>query len=223
MPTRHLEPTARTPRARVAWLLAAVLAAGSASLLGLFGQQAQAAQAALVILLFARAAEAVLGISAPVLQVVAAFRQQLTASIFGVAVAVGTGWLIVGHLDALTGVTLATATGLIVMAAIPTLQLAVVEKLHPFDAQFPAVAIRGIAVTLVAGTAAVLADLLPDTLSLPLLVLIAVASIWLSLRFALPLADRLSLGKTGRRLRLFDPQGTGGQFQHLAPQRDGAG
>ena len=67
---------------------------------------------------FARAAEAVLGISLPVLQVVAAFRPQLTASIFGVAVAVGTGWLIVGHLDALTGVTLATATGLIVMAAI---------------------------------------------------------------------------------------------------------
>ena len=52
--------------------------------------------------------------------------------------------------------------------------------------------------------AAVLADLLPDALSLPLLTLIAVASIWLSLRFALPLADRMSLGKTGRRLRLFE-------------------
>ena len=190
----------------IALPLAAVLAAGSASLLGLFGHQAQAAQAALVILLFARAAEAVLGISSPVLQVVAAFRQQLTASIIGVGVAVGAGWLIVGHLDPLTGVTLATAIGLVVMAAIPTLQLALVEKLHPFDAQFPAVAIRGLAITLVTGTAALLADLLPDALSLPLLALIAVASIWLSLRLALPLADRLSLGKTGRRLRLFSPE-----------------
>jgi hypothetical protein len=172
-------------------------------LLGLFGHGALTAQAALVILLFARAAEAVLGISSPVLQVVAAFRQQLTASIVGVAVAIGSGWLIVGHLDPLTGVTLATAIGLVVMAAIPTLQLAITEKLQPFDAQFPAVALRGIAITLVAGTVAVLVDLLPDWLSLPLLLLTAVASIWLALRFALPLADRMSLGKTGRKLRLF--------------------
>ncbi|WP_247594670.1 oligosaccharide flippase family protein [Sphingopyxis sp. PAMC25046] len=190
----------------IALPLAAVLAAGSASLLGLFGHGAQAAQAALVVLLFARAAEAVLGISAPVLQVVAAFRHQLTASIFGVAVAIGAGWLIVGHLDPLTGVTLATALGLVVMAAIPMVQLAITEKLHPFDAQFPAVALRGLAITLAAGTAAVLADLLPDALSLPLLGLIAAASIWLALRFALPLGDRMSLGKTGRKLRLFEPE-----------------
>lgn len=182
--------------------LAAVLAAGSASLLGLFGPQAQAAQAALVILLFARAAEAVLGIAAPVLQVVAAFSQQLTASIFGVGLAVGAGWLIVGHLDPLTGVTLATAIGVVVMAGIPMLQLAITEKLHPFDAQFPAVAIRAGAITLAAGALALLADRLPDMFSLPLIALIAVASVWLAMRFALPFADRASLGKTGRRLRL---------------------
>lgn len=182
--------------------LAAVLAAGSASLLGLFGEQAQAAQAALVILLFARAAEAVLGIAAPVLQVVAAFSQQLTASIFGVGLAVGAGWLIVGHLDPLTGVTLATAIGVVTMAGIPMLQLAATEKLHPFDAQFPAVAIRASAITLAAGALTLLADRLPDVFSLPLIALIAVASVWLSMRFALPFADRASLGKTGRRLRL---------------------
>jgi O-antigen/teichoic acid export membrane protein len=186
--------------------LAAVLAAGSASLLGLFGPQAQAAQAALVILLFARAAEAVLGIAAPVLQVVAAFSQQLTASIFGVGLAVGAGWLIVGHLDPLTGVTLATAIGVVAMAGIPMLQLALTEKLHPFDAQFPAVAVRAIAITLAAGALTLLADRLPDLFSLPLIVLIAAASVWLAMRFALPLADRASLGKTGRRLRLLGEQ-----------------
>ncbi|HEY0596077.1 MAG TPA: polysaccharide biosynthesis protein, partial [Sphingopyxis sp.] len=186
--------------------LAAVLAAGSASLLGLFGPQAQAAQAALVILLFARAAEAVLGIAAPVLQVVAAFSQQLTASIFGVGLAVGAGWLIVGHLDPLTGVTLATAIGVVAMAGIPMLQLAFTEKLHPFDAQFPAVAIRAIAITLAAGALTLLADRLPDLFSLPLIVLIAATSVWLAMRFALPLADRASLGKTGRRLRLLGEQ-----------------
>jgi O-antigen/teichoic acid export membrane protein len=186
----------------IALPLAAVLAAGSASLLSLFGAQAQAAQAALIILLFARAAEAVLGISAPVLQVIAAFRHQLTASFFGVGIAVGAGWLIVGHLDALTGVTLATSIGLVVMAAIPTLQLAITEKLHPFDHLFPIVALRGMGITLAAGTAALLVSRLPDPIALPLIIIIAVASIWAAIRFALPYADRASLGKTGRKLRL---------------------
>lgn len=190
----------------IALPLAAVLAAGSASLLALFGPQAQDAQGALIILLFARAAEAVLGIAAPVLQVVAAFRQQLTASIFGVGIAVGAGWLIVGHLDALTGVTLATSIGLIVMAGIPMLQLAMTEKLHPFDQQFPSVALRGMGITLAAGVAALLVSRLPDPVALPLVILIAVGSIWLAMRYALPLADRASLGKTGRRLKLFQQE-----------------
>src|SRR3546814_20658975 len=76
---------------------AVVCGAGRAWLLGLCGHGGQSAPAARVILLCARAAEAVLGISAPVLQVVAALRHQLTASLFGVAVAIGSGWLIVGH------------------------------------------------------------------------------------------------------------------------------
>ena len=98
-----------------------------------------------------------------------------------------------------------TAIGLVVMAAIPMLQLAAVERLHPFDAQFPAVALRGIVITIIAGLAAMLADLLPDPVALPLLLVIAAAAIWLALRFALPLADRASLGKTARRLRLIGP------------------
>ncbi|MBW8294812.1 oligosaccharide flippase family protein [Sphingopyxis sp.] len=187
----------------IALPLAAVLAAGSASLLSLFGAQAQAAKAALVILLFARAAEAVLGISSPVLQVVSAFRHQLTASIFGVAVAVVAGWLIVGRLDALTGVTLATAIGIVVMAAVPMIQLAANEKLHPFDHQFPIVALRGISIMLAAGGVALLASRLADPIALPTIILVAVVAIWLSMRFALPIADRASLGKTGRRLRLY--------------------
>ncbi|WP_194953913.1 lipopolysaccharide biosynthesis protein [Sphingopyxis solisilvae] len=188
--------------AAIALPLAAVLAAGSAPLLSLFGAEARVAQAALVILLFARAVEAVLGISLPVLQVVAAFRHQLTASIIGVIVAVAAGTLIVGRMDALTGVTLAMSIGLVVMGGIPMVQLALNEKLHPFDRQFPAVAIKGLAIMLVAGGAALLAGQLPDAVALPLIVLLAVGAIWLSLRFALPHADRTSLGKMGRKLRL---------------------
>ena len=84
----------------------------------------------------------------------------------------------------------------------PWFQLAMNEKLHPFDHQFPMVALRGIGITLVAGGAALLAGRLPDAIALPLIILLAVAAIWLSLRFALPHADRASLGKTARKLRL---------------------
>lgn len=186
----------------IALPLAAVLAAGSSSLLSLFGAQAHIAQGAVIILLFARALEAVLGISQPVLQVVAAFRHQLTAAILGVIVAIAAGWLIVGRMDELTGVTLAMSMGLVVMAGIPMLQLAVGERLHPFDHQFPVVALRGLMITLAAGALALLVSRLPDPVALPLIVAIAVAAIWSSLRFALPHADRASLGKTGRKLRL---------------------
>lgn len=186
----------------IALPLAAVLAAGSSSLLSLFGAQAHIAQGAVIILLFARALEAVLGISQPVLQVVAAFRHQLTAAIFGVIVALGSGWLILGHVDELTGVTLAMSVGLVVMAGIPMVQLAANERLHPFDHQFPKVALRGVLITLGAGALALLVSRLPDPVALPLIVVIAVAAIWSSLRFALPRADRASLGKTGRKLRL---------------------
>lgn len=186
----------------IALPLAAVLAAGSSSLLSLFGAQAHIAQGAVIILLFARALEAVLGISQPVLQVVAAFRHQLTAAIFGVIVALGSGWLILGHVDELTGVTLAMSVGLVVMAGIPMVQLAANERLHPFDHQFPKVALRGVLITLVAGALALFVSRLPDPVALPLIVAIAVAAIWSSLRFVLPRADRASLGKTGRKLRL---------------------
>ena len=186
----------------IALPLAAVLAAGSSSLLGLFGAQAHVAQGAVVILLFARAIEAVLGISLPVLQVVAAFRHQLTASIFGVLVALGAGWLIVGHMDELTGVTLAMAIGLVVMAGIPMIQLAAGEQLQPFDHQFPKVAAIGLAITIAAGLLALAVSRLPDAAALPLIALIAAGAIWLSLRFALPHADRASLGKTARKLKL---------------------
>ncbi len=186
----------------IALPLAAVLAAGSSSLLSLFGAQAHIAQGAVIILLFARALEAVLGISQPVLQVVAAFRHQLTAAIFGVIVALGSGWLILGHMDELTGVTLAMSIGLVVMAGIPMLQLATNERLHPFDHQFPKVAFRGLLITLAAGALALLVSGLPDPVALPLIVAIAVAAIWSSLRFALPHPDRASLGKTARKLRL---------------------
>ena len=46
---------------------------------------------------------------------------------------------------------------------------------------------------------------LPDWIGFPLVILIGLGGTWASLRFALPLHDRQSLGKTGRKLKLFAP------------------
>src|SRR3546814_11742081 len=93
-------------------------------------------------------------------------------------------------MDALTGVTLGMSIGLMVMAGIPMLQLALNEKLHPFDRQFPSVALRGVGIALGAGMLAFLVGRLPDAAALPLIFLLVMAAIWLSLRFALPDAAR---------------------------------
>lgn len=188
--------------AAIALPLALVLAAGSSALLSLFGAEAQMAQSALIILLIARAAEAMVGISTPVLQVIAAFRHQLTASVAGVITAVVTGYVAHHYMLPLTAVTLATALGFCVLAVIPMLQLAWIEKLHPFDNRFPKVIGRSLAISAAACSTALLISLLPDYAAIPLIVITALATIWCCLRFALPTEDRESLGKMGRKLRL---------------------
>ncbi len=180
--------------------LAAVLAAGSAPLLSLFGEGAAIAQAAVVALLLARAAEAVMGVSLPVLQVVAAFRHQLTASLVGVAVAALAGVLLVGRLPPLIAVTTAAAVALVVTAGVPMLQLWRIEALQPFA--FPRVALTTLAATIVGVLTTLVATSLPNALAIPAVLATAVACVWVSARFALPLADRRSLGKAGRALRL---------------------
>jgi O-antigen/teichoic acid export membrane protein len=182
--------------------LAVVLAAGSAPLLSLFGKGAEAAETAVVILLIARAAEAVMGVSLPVLQVVAAFRHQLTASLVGLAVASFAGFALVDRLPPLIAVTIAAATALVATAAVPMLQLWRFEALHPFTAAFPRVALISLGATAAGGASAFAARSLPDAFAIPLVLAIALASVWASARFALPLGDRLSLGKAGRVLRL---------------------
>ena len=182
--------------------LGVVLAAGSASLLTLFSPEARTAQTAVVILFVARSVEAIVGMSQPILQVVGAFRHQLTAGLVGVAVAICSGWVAAAWLTPLNAVTLAMSVGIVVMSAVPMVQLHLTEHLHPLDHHFPPVAMRTLAIAAVGAAAALLAVRLPDIIALPLIVLLAAAAIWLSVRFALPLADRASLGKTGRRLGL---------------------
>ncbi len=192
----------------IAFPLAAVIAGGRYSILSLFGSQADVAAAAVVILVFGRALEAMLGISLPVLQVIAHYKHQITASVFGVAVAVLAGREIVGPFDPLTGITLAMAIGFVTMALIPLIQLLITERLHPFDRHFPLVALKVSVVAVAGGLAAAIADVaLTNEFAIPAILVIGGLAIWTSLRIALPLDDRASLGKLALRLRLV-PAGT---------------
>ena len=185
--------------------LAAVLAAGSGPLLSVFGRGAEVAQTCVVVLMIARAAEAVMGVSLPVLQVVAAFRHQLTASLIGLAVAALAGFLLVNRLPPLLAVTIAAAVALVVAAAVPLLQLWRFEALHPFTDAFPRVALVSLVATSAGVTIAWLAASLPDAAAIFIVLTAALLTVWVSARFALPLADRLSLGKAARGLRLVAP------------------
>lgn len=186
----------------VALPLSLVLAAGSAPLLSLFGREAQAAVAAVAILFIARAFEAALGIAVPVFQVVGGFRHQLTGSVIGLIVAAAAAWPLVSAFGPLTGITAATAIGFVIAAAIPMLQLAQHEGLHPFG---PALAIAAARASVI-GTAALAASLalatLPSAVAVAAIIALALGAVWLALRFALPLADRESLGWVGQKLGL---------------------
>lgn len=181
--------------------LSLVLAGGAMPILGLFGKSADHARGAVILLLLARAAETVMGGAQPVLQAVGGYRHQVIASAAGLLAAMAAAALFV-PIAPLSGMASAVGIGLIVQAAIPVFQLHTHTGLHPFAANFVRVLLTAIGVSVPALAAALLASALPDAAALPLVLLIALAAIWCSGRFALPEADRRSLGKTGRRLRL---------------------
>lgn len=182
--------------------LGAVMAGGGEAFLGLFGRDAHAAHAALVILIGARMVEAVFGSAVSVQQVVGGYRAQIVASAIGLCATVAVGWPLVTHYG-LTGMALATGIGFIVTALIPLLQLHRYDAIHPMEAPFTRVALMSILISVPGLLIAVVASKLqPAALQLPVVVIVTLATVWVSCRFALPLHDRQALGKTARKLKL---------------------
>ncbi len=98
-----------------------------------------------------------------------------------------------------SGMAASVSCGLLLAAAIPMLLLHHYQHIHPFHEGFRKTA----AITLaVAAAAAMLAwtaaTLLPKGAALAAILIVALGAIWTACRFALPEADRLTLGKTGR-------------------------
>jgi O-antigen/teichoic acid export membrane protein len=178
-----------------------VLAAGGKAILRTFSAGAEVAFLALGILTFARIVEAILGSASPIQQVIGGYKSQLVGSFVGLGVAAAITVAVMPS-GGLTGITIAIAVGLITAAAIPLWQLHHYEKLHPFAAPFTKVAISSIAISFVGGAIMVGIKKLPNLVELTLFLPLLFATLWLSMRFALPYADREALGKMAKVLRL---------------------
>jgi hypothetical protein len=99
--------------------------------------------------------------------------------------------------------TAAVATGLVIAAIMPLFQLHLINRLHPFASPFGRVGLRTAALATLGFASATAAGTLPYPVDLAAVVAVLLATIWLSLRFALPHEDRLAMGaKTARALRL---------------------
>ncbi|WP_157220293.1 lipopolysaccharide biosynthesis protein [Flavisphingomonas formosensis] len=181
--------------------LVAALSAGIKPILQFFGHDAGIAYGACLILILARGLEAILGSASPVFQVVSAYRRQLLPSIVGVTVALLIGLLLV-PLSPLSGMAAAVACGLLLASATPMALLHRYQHIHPFHEGFQRTAAIASAIAASAAVLAWTATLLPRGAALFAILIVALGAIWSACRFALAEADRLTLGKTGRALRL---------------------
>lgn len=181
--------------------IGAVLIGGGPAVLRAFGSDAAIALPALIILTLARIVEAVIGSAGPIQQVTAGFRSQLVGSLFGLGVAAAIVLALMPE-GGLTGMAFAVGAGIAVSALMPLWQLHILDRLHPFAPPFVRVMWRSLLVAALSAGLAMLALQLPLLAQLPAIILVLLAALWCSARFALPFEDRKTLGKTARKLRL---------------------
>ncbi len=185
----------------VALPVCCVLIGGSATLLKTIGGGMETAVWALAVLLLARLAEAVTGTAAPIQQVLSRYSSQYIGSVMGVFLSTLLAAFLLPE-GGLMGMTLAVALGLVVTAAIPVVQLHRQDGLQPYDAPFGRVFARAMAVGLACLILGFGLNYLPLAIGVALLLPLALAGLWASCRFALPLEDRTSLGRVAEVLRL---------------------
>jgi O-antigen/teichoic acid export membrane protein len=181
--------------------LAGVMAGGADALLRLFGREAMVALAPLTLMLIARGAEATLGAALPIAQVTLPYRRQLTGSMLGLIAALAVGTMLVPAAP-LSGMCAAVATGFLVGALVPVIQLWRIEQLHPFESGWARALVAALLIGMAVGGAVWLAA--PAALWPALAVTLgaALAAVWLAMRLGLGAPDRAALGRAATILRL---------------------
>ncbi len=186
----------------IALPMGTVLAASGPAVLPIFGAEAHAAALPLSLLALARVVEAICGPATPIQQVTARHLDQQLGSLTGLVVAALIAWWGTAQYG-VTAMAAAVATGLVIAATVPIFQLHLISRLHPFAPPFASTATRTIAVTALGMCLALLANALPHPVDLIMAIVTLLLTIWLSLRFALPPADKAAMGaKTAKALRI---------------------
>ena len=185
----------------VALPVSLVMIAGGPTLLHAIGGGMQTAGLALTLLLLARLGEAITGTAAPIQQVLSRYSSQYVGSATGIGLALILGMALMPEAG-LTGMALAVAIGLVATSSVPVWQLHRHDGLQPFGAPFGDMAVRSLAISGLGCALGFSVNLLPVPLALPLLLVVLLAGLWASCRWALPHADREALGSLATRLRL---------------------
>ena len=160
-----------------------------------FAPGAQAALPLLVLLVAARAAEAVAGPASAIIETVGNRARPTINALVGVSVWTGLAVLLVPRWGA-TGMAAAVGAAVVVNAWLAVAELALLDRLDPFAAPFA----RTLAVAGGGSIGIVALGTLPGGAWLVVPAALGVA--WLSLRYGLSPDDRAALGSTGRRLRV---------------------
>jgi O-antigen/teichoic acid export membrane protein len=178
--------------------LAALLAFAGRDILSLYRAEAIAALPLLWLLVAARAAEAVVGPATPIVEMTGHRVLPLLNSLAGAFVWAALALLLVPPYGAL-GMAAAVAAATLAVAAAATLELALSDRLSPFDSRLLAGLAAALAgALLMAAAAAALGG--PPRFAL--LLLVWAATSWAALRLGLSRPDREALGPLARRLRL---------------------
>jgi len=178
-----------------------VIIGGGPAILRAFGSDAGVALPALIILTVARIIEAVIGSAGPIQQVTAGFRSQLVGSVVGLGVATAIVLAVMPEWG-VTGMALAVGAGVAISALVPLWQLHILDRLHPFASPFVGVMIKSLLISAGAVGASFATLQLPMLMQLPAVIIVQLAALWLSARYALPFEDRKTLGKTARKMKL---------------------
>ena len=178
--------------------LAGLLIFAGRDILSVYRPEAMAALPLLIILVAARAAEAVAGPATPIGEMTGhralpRVNSLLAAVIWGVL-----ALLLVPREGAL-GMAIATAAATLAATFAATLELRIADRLSPFDRSLFA----GLAIALAGvGAMALAAEAASGPARFAAVLLIWAATSWTALRFGLAAADRAALGGFARRLRL---------------------
>ena len=181
--------------------LAGLLILVASDILSAFAPGASAALPVLVILLAARAGEAVIGPATPIVEMVGHRALPLLNSVIGLFIWLALAlWLVPAY--GAFGMAISVSVAVVVTAWAAVMELRISDKLSPFGAGFwraAATSIGVFAALWLLGEA--LAPFGAPVRAIGLLLLFW-PLLWLGLRYGLADEDKAALGKFGRRLRL---------------------